>query len=80
MFNKDIHIDKWYNDRMKTLNLYLKKKRYEKILMVYNNKGLHAVVEREFKITDYHNMALAFLKKASDDVKDELRKLFPIEA
>lgn len=78
MFNKEINIDKWYNDRMKTLNLYLKKKKYDKVIMVYNNKGLHTEVEKEFKITDYHNMALAYLKKASDDVKDELRRLFPI--
>ena len=79
MFNEDIHIDQWYNERMRKLNLYLQKKNYEKVIRVYNNKGLHTVVEKEFGITDYHNKALAFLKKATDDVKDELRKLFPIE-
>ena len=78
MFNEDIHIDKWYNDRMRELNFYIQKKRYDKVIMVYNNKGLHTVVENEFRITDYSNMALAFLKKAPDDVKDKLRKLFPI--
>lgn len=78
MFNDDIHIDKWYNDRMRELNFYIQKKRYDKVIMVYNNKGLHIVVENEFGITDYSNKALAFLKKAPDDVKDKLRKLFPI--
>lgn len=79
MFNKDIHIDEWYNDRMNMINFFLQKKKYEKVIKVYNNKGLHTVVEKEFGITNYHNMALAFLKKASEEVKDELRKLFPIE-
>ena len=79
LFNDDIQIEKWYNERMRELDLYIKNKSYDKIISVYNNKGLHTVVEKEFGITDYHHKALSYLKNAPKELLDELRKLFPID-
>ena len=78
-FNADICIEEWFEKRMKELEFILSKKNYNKIIAVYNNKGLHQFVEREFDIRDYHKWALNFLKIAPEDVINELRKLFPAE-
>lgn len=78
-FNDDIQIEKWYKERMREIDLYIREKNYAKIIRIYNNKGLHSIVEKEFGITDYHTKALSFLKVAPDSVLDELRKLFPVD-
>lgn len=78
-FNEDIKIEDWYNKRMKELELYIQHKNYAKVIAVYNNKGLHSVVEKEFGIRDYHEKALGFLKVASEEVVNGLRTLFPVE-
>ena len=78
-FNSDIKIDDWYNKRMRELELYIQRKSYAKIIAVYNNKGLHSVVEKEFGIRGYQEKALDFLKVAQEDVVSGLRGLFPAE-
>ena len=78
-FNDDIMIDDWYNKRMKELEIYIRNKSYAKIIAVYNNKGLHSVVEKEFKIKDYYEWALGYLKVAPELVINGLRDLFPKE-
>ena len=78
-FNEDIKIEDWYNKRMKELELYILHKSYAKVIAVYNNKGLHSVVEKEFGIKDYHEKALEFLKIAPEDVVNGLRDLFPAD-
>lgn len=79
LFNGDIDIEKWYNDRMRELNLYINNKSYEKVIGLYNNKGLHSVVEEVFEIKGFNKKAMSFLKVAPVTVLDELRKLFPAE-
>ena len=54
-------------------------KNYEKVISVYNNKGLHSIIEKDLGIKDYHEKALEFLKIAPEDVINDLRKLFPNE-
>lgn len=76
-FNKDIKIEEWYNKRMKELKLFIQHRSYAKVIEVYNNKGLHSVVEKEFGIKDYHEKALDYLKVAPEAVVNELRGLFP---
>lgn len=76
-FNADIKIEEWYDKRMKELELYIQKKSYDKVIAVYNNKGLHTVVEKEFGLRDYHTFALEYLKIAPEDVLHGLRQLFP---
>ena len=78
-FNNDIDIEKWYKERKRELDLYIKNNGYDKVIGVYNNKGLYSVVEKELKITDYHSWALNFLKVAPQEIRDDLRGLFPIE-
>ena len=78
-FNADIKIEEWYDKRMKELELYIQKKSYAKVIAVYNNKGLHTVVEKVFGLRDYHPMALDYLKIAPEVVLDGLRQLFPEE-
>lgn len=78
-FNGDIKIEEWYNKRMKELELYIQHRSYAKIIAVYNNKGLHTVVEKEFGIRDYHEKALEYLKVAPEEVVNGLRGLFPAE-
>lgn len=78
-FNEDIKIEEWYNKRMKELELYIQHRNYSKVIAVYNNKGLHSVVEKEFGIRDYHEKALEFLKVAPEEVVNGLRELFPVE-
>lgn len=78
-FNDDIQLDKWYDYRLRELELYVRNQNYTKAIVVYNNKGLHAVVEQEFGIKDYHEKALEYLKIAPNEVLEKLRALFPDE-
>lgn len=78
-FNDDIQLDKWYDYRLHELELCIKSQNYAKTIAVYNNKGLHAVVEQELGIKDYHEKALEYLKVAPEEVVDKLRALFPEE-
>ena len=78
-FNDDIKIEDCYNKRMKELELYIQRKSYAKVIAVYNNKGLHSVVEKEFGLRDYHTMALEYLKIAPDEVLNGIKQLFPSE-
>ena len=78
-FNSSIKIDEWYNNRMRELELYVNKKSYGKVIAVYNNKGLHSVVEKEFGISNYSEKALEYLKIAPEEVLNALRLLFPSE-
>lgn len=78
-FNGGIKIEDWYNKRMKELELYVSKKSYDKVIKVYNNKGLHTEVEKEFGLRDYQTMAMEYLKIAPDEVLNALRNLFPVE-
>jgi len=78
-FNDDIQLDKWYDYRLHELELCIKSQNYAKTIAVYNNKGLHAVVEQELGIKDYHEKALEYLKVAPEEVVEKLRALFPEE-
>lgn len=78
-FNDEIDIDKWYNERMREIDLCIKYKNYAKVIGLYNNKGLHSVVEEVFETREYNKKAMAFLKVAPNTVLDELRNLFPSE-
>ena len=78
-FNDEIQLDKWYDKRVRELELYISNNSYAKIISVYNNKGLHSVVEKEFGIKDYHEKALDYLKIAPENVVNKIRELFPEE-
>lgn len=75
-FTSQIDVEKWYDDRHNELMEIVSNNDYEKAIRVYNNKGLHSVVEKEFGISSYNNRALAFLKN-SEVAKAILRSVFP---
>ena len=64
---------------MREIDLCIKYKNYAKVIGLYNNKGLHSVVEEVFETREYNKKAMAFLKVAPNTVLDELRNLFPSE-
>lgn len=78
-FNSSIDIEKWYNDRLALINHYITDGNYNKVILLYNNKGLHADVEKEFQIKNYSNWAIDYLKTAPEEVLNRLRDLFPAE-
>lgn len=77
-FTSQIDVEKWYNERYNELMEIASKEEYEKAIRVYNNKGLHSVVEKEFGISSYNKKALAFLKN-SESAKTILRSVFSSE-
>lgn len=78
-FNDGIKIEDWYSRRKRELELYIRNKNYAKIIAVYNNKGIHSVVEKEFGLRNYQTMALDYLMIAPNEVLNSLRQLFPVE-
>lgn len=78
-FNDAIKIDSWYSKRERELDLYIQHRNYAKVIEVYNNKGLHSVVEKVFGIKNYKERALEFLKIAPEQLLDRLRELFPVQ-
>lgn len=78
-FNDAIKIEDCYKKRMRELVLCIQNKNYAKVIELYNNKGIHSLVEKEFGLRNYHTMALDFLKIAPEEVLNSLRQLFPEE-
>lgn len=74
----EIKIDDWFLKRTQEVEAVINSDDYEKAILLYNNKGLHSVIEQTFGITKYNMKALEFLKE-SDEAKDILRKVFPSE-
>lgn len=77
-FIDDIKIDEWFTERTKELEDVISNKNYEHAIMLYNNKGLHSVIEKYFGISSYNQKSIAYLKK-SEEAQKVLRKFFPLE-
>ena len=75
-FTSHIQIETWYEERLLELKAIVSKKDYNKAIMVFNNKGLHRVAEKEFGMSSYSKKAVEYLK-VSEVAKESLRKLFP---
>ena len=77
-FTSKIKIEEWYNNRKKELEDLINKEDYEQIIKVYNNKGLHATIEKFFKYkpNSYREKALDFLAE-NTDAQNIFRNLFP---
>ncbi len=76
----DIDIDCMYNKRVGEIEEIIKNDAYDRAILVYNNKGLHTIIEQSFGYEKniYHQKALEFLQK-SDEAKEILRRRFPNE-
>lgn len=79
-FNNEIKINEWYLERSKEIDDIVQKNKYDKAIMIYNNKGLHTVVENKlgYKSGEYRSKALLFLQN-SESAKQILRSKFPAE-
>lgn len=74
-FISEVNIDKLFNERESYINGVIANKEYEKAIMLYNNKGLHSVIESYFKMGDYRRRVLDYLRNTKE-VKP-IKKIFP---
>lgn len=74
-FISQIEIENWYNARIKVLNDVIENNDYQKAIMLYNNKGLHSVIEKNLGISLYNKKALKYLKD-SEKARQILRTAF----
>lgn len=77
-FAGEIKIQDWYDHRKLELEKIIRDKDYLKALTVFNNKGLKAIANRHFKITDFTEKAIK-LMQFQTDTHNLLRKHFPNE-
>lgn len=75
-FISEIHIREWFDERVKYLNEIVDNNNYPEAILVYNNKGLHSIIERVFGMSSYNKKAIKYLK-ASGDARKLLRMAFP---
>lgn len=80
LFKEHIKIESWYEERERLIESIINSQDYKRAIMIYNNKGLHSVVENELKLTSkaYRNKALDFLRQ-DKEAQDILREAFPSE-
>ena len=78
LFINEVKIEDWFAERTHEIENVLNCNDYEKAILLYNNKGLHSIIEQSLGITRYNDKALDFLKN-SDSAKGILRKVFPAE-
>lgn len=75
-FSNEIKIQDWYDNRKQELEKIIADKNYNKVLSVYNNKGLKAIANKKFKITDFTDRAIKQMQFETE-THDILRKHFP---
>lgn len=75
-FVKQIKIEEWYNMRLLELDDVIKTSNYAKVIMLYNNKGLHSIIEKALGISSYNLKALEYLRN-SQNARDVLHNVFP---
>ena len=61
-FISEVDINKLFNERESYINDVIANKKYEKAIMLYNNKGLHSVIDKYFNLGDYRHKALDYLR------------------
>lgn len=74
----EVKIEDWYNERIQRINKIINERAYEDAISIYNNKGLKKIANQVFKIKNFEERAFKLLQK-SNEAKDALRNLFPIE-
>lgn len=74
-FMSEVDINKLFNERESCINDVIANKEYERAIMLYNNKGLHTVVEKYFKMGDYRHKVLDYLKMTKEI--EPIKRIFP---
>lgn len=77
-FSNEIKIREWYDKRKLELEKIIEENDYIKTLSVFNNKGLKAIVNKHFKVTDFTERAIKMLQFQSN-THNLLKKYFPSE-
>jgi len=75
-FSNEIKIQEWYDSRKLELEKIIDEKDYIKVLSVFNNKGLKAIANRHFKITDFTERGIKMLQFQSN-THSLLQNYFP---
>ena len=74
-FVSEVDINKLFIERESCINDVIANKKYERAIMLYNNKGLHTVVEKYFKMGDYRHKVLDYLKMTKEI--EPIKRIFP---
>ena len=74
-FISEVDINKLFNGRESYINDVIANKKYEKAIMLYNNKGLHSVIEKYFNLGDYRHKALDYLRGTKE--MEPIKRVFP---
>ena len=74
-FISEVDINKLFNGRESYINDVIANKKYEKAIMLYNNKGLHSVIEKYFNMGDYRHKALDYLRRTKE--MEPIKRVFP---
>ena len=72
----NIDIDGWYNERILKINKIINANDYQEAIKIYNNKGIHSIIEKALGISSYNLKALMYLKE-SIEAQQLLRSYFP---
>ena len=72
----NIDIDGWYNERILKINKIINANDYQEAIKIYNNKGIHSIIEKALGISSYNLKALMYLKE-SVEAQQLLRSYFP---
>ena len=75
-FVKQIKIEEWYNMREQELDDVIKTNDYSRVIRLYNNKGLHSIIEKALGISAYNSKALEYLKSCPN-ARAILRNVLP---
>lgn len=71
-----IDVDGWYNERILKINMIIDTNDYQEAIKIYNNKGIHSIIEKALGISSYNHKALLYLKE-SIEAQELLRSFFP---
>ncbi len=74
-FISEVDINKLFNERESCINGVIVNKEYERAIMLYNNKGLHTVIEKYFNMGDYRHKALDYLRRTKE--MEPMKRVFP---
>lgn len=74
-FMSEVDINKLFNERESYINDVIANRKYKKAIMLYNNKGLHSVIEKYFNMGDYRHRALDYLRGTKEI--ESIKRIFP---
>lgn len=77
-FCSQVNIEGWYTARSDEITKIVESNDYSRALQIFNNKGLRAVAQQHFKLTDFYDISLTLLR-TNEKARNALRSYFPNE-